>query len=54
MLRGAKHVLRWVRLGPDVRQATLDIIKKDSGTDPKRLTNQEKAALVDALAQAGG
>ena len=49
MLREAKLQLRRVQLELDVRQATLDIIKKDPGTDPNRLTNAEKAKLVTAL-----
>ena len=49
MLREAKARLRQVQLELDVRQATLDIIKKDPGTDPNRLTNAEKAAMVEAL-----
>ena len=49
MLREAKLQLRRVQLELDVRQATLDIIKKDPGTDPNRLTNAEKAALVTSL-----
>ena len=49
MLREAKVQLRQVQLELDVRQATLEIIKKDPGTDPNRLTNTEKAAMVTAL-----
>ena len=49
MLRRTKTQLRQVQLELDVRQATLEIIKKDQGTDPNRLTNQEKSELVDAL-----
>ena len=49
MLREAKVRLRQVQLELDVRQATLEIIKKDPGTDPNRLTNAEKAAMVTAL-----
>lgn len=49
MLREAKTRLRQVQLELDVRQATLEIIKKDPGTDPNRLTNAEKSELVDAL-----
>jgi transposase InsO family protein len=32
-----------------VRQATLEIVKKDPGADPDLLTNAEKAAMVEAL-----
>lgn len=49
MLREAKMQLRKVQLELDVRQATLEIVKKDPGADPARLTNSEKAAMVTAL-----
>ena len=49
MLREAKVQLRRVQLELDVRQATLEIVKKDPGADPDRLTNAEKAAMVEAL-----
>lgn len=49
MLREAKMQLRKVQLELDVRNATLDIVKKDPGADPNRLTNGEKALLVDSL-----
>ena len=49
MLREAKVQLRKVQLELDVRQATLEIVKKDPGADPNRLTNAEKAAMVTAL-----
>lgn len=49
MLREAKTQLRHVQLELDVRQATLEILKKDPGADPNRLTNAEKAAMVEAL-----
>ena len=49
MLREAKMQLRKVRLELDVRQATLEIVKKDPGADPELLTNEEKAAMVEAL-----
>ena len=41
--------VRRLQTGPDVRSATLEIVKKDLGTDPNRLTNREKALLVDSL-----
>jgi transposase InsO family protein/transposase-like protein len=41
--------VRKLQLEIDVRQATLEIIKKDPGTDPKRLTNAEKAAVISSL-----
>lgn len=49
MLREAKVQLRKVQLELDVRQATLEIVKKDPGADPELLTNAEKAAMVEAL-----
>ena len=49
MLREAKIQLRKVQLELDVRQATLEIVKKDPGADPGRLTNAEKAEMVSAL-----
>ena len=49
MLREAKMQLRKVQLELDVRQATLEIVKKDQGADPELLTNEEKAAMVGAL-----
>lgn len=41
--------VRRLQTGLDVRNATLEIVKKDLGTDPNRLTNREKALLVDSL-----
>jgi hypothetical protein len=49
MLREAKVQLRKVQLELDVRQATLEIARKDPGADPDRLTNAEKAAMAAAL-----
>lgn len=49
MLREAKMQLRKVQLELDVRQATLEIVKKDQGADPELPTNEEKAAMVEAL-----
>lgn len=49
MPRAAKMQLRKVRPGPGVRQATLEIVKKDQGADPELPTNGEKAAMVEAL-----
>ncbi len=49
MLREAKMQLRKVQLELDVRQATLEIVKKDPGVDPSRLANAEKAEMVSAL-----
>ena len=49
MLRETKMQLRRAQLELDVRQSTLEIVKKDPGADPDRLTNAEKAAMVTAL-----
>ena len=49
MLRQKKKELRRVQLELDVRQATLEIVKKDQGTDPNRLSNAEKAMLIEGL-----
>ena len=49
MLREAKTQLRRVQLELDVRQATLEIARKDPGADPELLTNAEKAAMATAL-----
>ena len=49
MLREAKMQLGKVQLEPGVRQATLEIVKKDQGAEPGLLTNAEKAAMVEAL-----
>lgn len=49
MLREAKIQLRRVQLELEVRQATLEIVKKDPGAEPGLLTNAEKAAMVTAL-----
>ena len=48
MLREAKARPRKVQLELDVRQATLEIVKKDPGADPEPLTNAEKAAMAEA------
>lgn len=49
MLHKTKMQLRKVQLELDVRQATLEIVKKDPGAEPELLTNAEKAAMVTAL-----
>lgn len=41
--------VRRLQIELDVRSAALDIVKKDPGADPNRLTNREKALLVDSL-----
>lgn len=48
MPREAKMRLRKVQLGLDVRQATLEMVKKDQGADPEPPANEEKAAMVEA------
>lgn len=49
VLRKTKMRLRRVQLELDVRQATLEMVEKDPGADPSRLTDAEKAAMVGAL-----
>ena len=44
-----KAQARKLQLEIDARQATLEILKKDPGTDPKRLTNAGKAAVISSL-----
>ena len=41
--------VRKLRLEIDVRQATLEVLKKEPGTDPNRLTNAERAATASSL-----
>ena len=48
MLREAKTQPGRVQLELDVRQATLEIARKDPGADPELLTNAEKAAMATA------
>lgn len=38
-----------LRLEKDIIEATAEILKKDQGADPKRLTNREKAVVIGAL-----
>lgn len=49
MLRQKKEELRRVQLELDVRLATLEILKKDQGTDPNRLSNAERAMMTESL-----
>ena len=49
MLREVKTQLRKAQLELDVRQATLEMVKKDLGADPELPTNAEKAAMAGAL-----
>ena len=49
MPREAKTRLRKVQLELDVRQATLETVKKDPGADPELPTDEEKAAMAEAL-----
>ena len=44
-----KARVRKLQLEIDARQATLEILKKDPGTGPKRPTNAEKAAAISSL-----
>lgn len=44
-----KRQVRELQLEIDVLRATREVAKKDAGTDPKRLSNAEKALVVDAL-----
>lgn len=41
--------VRRLQIELDVRSAALDIVKKDPGADPNRLTNREKTELVGSL-----
>lgn len=43
-----KQVQR-LRMENDILEMTAELLKKDKGVDPKKLTNKEKAELVDAL-----
>lgn len=49
VLRRTRMRPRRVRLGLDVRQATLEMVERGPGADPSRLTNAEKAAMAEAL-----
>ena len=49
MATDLKRQLRALQLEIDVRRATAEILKKDQGADPNRLTNREKAAVVNRL-----
>ena len=49
MKRDLKEQVRMLQLEIEVRQATLEILKKDPGTVPNRLTNAEKAQIVATL-----
>ena len=49
MPREAKMRLRKVQLEPNARQATPRDSKKDPGAGPELLTNEEKAAMAEAL-----
>lgn len=48
MLREAKTQLRRVQLELDVRQATLEIARKDPGADPELPADAERAAMATA------
>lgn len=49
MIGDLKKQARALQLEIDVLRATADVVKKEVGADPKRLTNAEKAALIDTL-----
>ena len=49
MERDLRRRVRELQLEIDVLRATRDLAKKEAGTDPKRLTNAEKALVIDAL-----
>lgn len=49
MALGPRAEARRLQTGPDARSAASETVKKDLGTDPNRLTNREKALLVDSL-----
>lgn len=49
--RDLKKQVRMLQIEIDVRQATLDFLKKAQGTDPNRLKNPEKAAIIKPLRQ---
>lgn len=44
-----KKIIFDMQFEMDLKEAIVDILKKDPGVDPKMLPNQEKAILVDAL-----
>lgn len=44
-----KKDLRRLKLELAVHRGAIELVKKDPGADPKRLTNKEKTILVDAL-----
>ena len=44
-----KKIIFDMQFEMDLKEALVDILKKDPGVDPKKLANKEKAILVDAL-----
>jgi len=44
-----KKQVNRLKLEKDILEGTVEIIKKDPGVDPKKLTNKEKASLVGVL-----
>lgn len=44
-----KEQIHRLELEKDILEKTTDIIKKDSGINPKKLTNKEKTEVIDAL-----
>jgi transposase InsO family protein/transposase-like protein len=47
--RGLKRDNYRLRMENDILVASAEVLKKDQGIDPKRLTNREKAIVIDAL-----
>lgn len=45
--------VRRLELEKAILEGTIEIIKKDQGADPKRLTNREKTLLIEELRSAG-
>ena len=41
--------VRRLQMRKDILEGTIEILGKDQGADPKRLTNREKAELIEAL-----
>jgi len=48
-INSLKEQVRRLKIEKDILEATAELIKKDPGVDPKRLSNREKAILIGAL-----
>lgn len=46
-----KRIVRDLQFEIDLKEAIVEIVKKDHGVDPKRLPNRQKALLVDAVSK---